>query len=400
MARPPVLITFSLCVSLMLGQLAILALPALSVDLADLWRLDAADIGWLGGIYFAGYATALPFLTAGADRVDGRIVYAASALISAGASFAFALVADGFWWALVLRLIAGIGFAGVHIVGLKLLGDRLAGDAQARASAFYTGAFAVGSGLSFLVTGFLMQAFGWQSVFWGAGIGSLLSLPLLLLIGPPLFERARSRRLFPDFRPALQNPEVMRYVIAYAGNIWEVFAIRVWLVPLLVFNAALHGSSIPDWNPATIAGMAVVVSVPLNLAIAELGIRLGRRPVILVVSLSSILVCFVLGWQAAGPYVLVLALLLIHAVTSYGDAGAIAGGFMAASTSASRGAALTLFGACGFGFGFLGSLAVGLTIDLSGGREDPTAWFWAFAVMAVGSLISAAAAAWKPKSKS
>lgn len=381
----------------MLGQLAILAVPALSVDLADLWRLDAAEIGWLGGIYFAGYAAALPLLTAAADRADGRIVYAAAALTSAAASFAFALVADGFWWALVLRLVAGIGFAGVHIVGLKLLGDRLTGFEQARASAFYTGAFAVGSGSSFLVTGFLMQAFGWQSVFWGAGIGSLLSLPLLLLIGPPLFENARSRRLLPDFGVALQNPEIMRYVVAYAGNIWEVFAIRVWFVPLLVFNAALHGNTVPDWNPSTLAGISVILAVPLNLAIAELGVRLGRKPVILVVSLTSILICFVLGWQASGLYVLVLALLMIHGVTSYGDAGAIAGGVMAATTAASRGAALTLFGAFGFGFGFLGSLAVGFTIDLFGGREDPLAWFWAFAVMAFGSLVSAAAAAWKPK---
>ena len=381
----------------MLGQLSILALPALSVDLAGLWRLDSADIGWLGGIYFAGYAAALPFLTAAADRVDGRFVYAASALISAVASFVFALIADGFWWALVLRFIAGIGFAGVHIVGLKLLGDRLAGDAQARASAFYTGAFAVGSGGSFLAAGILMQAFDWQAVFWGAGIGSLLSLPLLLLIGPPQFGRPKTRRWLPDFRVVRNNPEIARYVIAYAGNIWEVFAIRVWFVPVLVFNTALHVEDAPDWNPATLAGMAVFLAVPLNIAIAELGIRFGRRSVILVVSLSSIVVCFLLGWQAAGPYWLVLALLLIHAVSSYGDAGAIAGGLMAASTAESRAAALTLFGIFGFTFGFLGSLAVGLTLDGFGGRDEPVAWFWAFAVMAVGSVISAGVAAWTPK---
>ncbi|MCG8548435.1 MAG: MFS transporter, partial [Alphaproteobacteria bacterium] len=325
------------------------------------------------------------------------IVYAASALLSAAASFVFALVADGFWWALVLRFVAGIGFAGVHIVGLKLLGDRLEGDAQARASAVYTGAFAIGSAGSFLMAGILMQAFDWPAVFWGAGIGSLLSLPLLLLIGPPLFETARARRWLPDFPAVRHNPEIMRYVAAYAGNIWEVFAIRVWFVPVLVFNAALHGDSVPDWNPATIAGMAVFIAVPLNLLIAELGIRFGRRSVVFAVSLSSVVVCLLLGWQASGPYWLVLALLLVHAVSSYGDAGAIAGGLMSASTPESRAAALTLFGIFGFTFGFLGSLAVGLTLDGFGGRENPAAWFWAFVVMAAGSVISAAAAAWTPK---
>jgi hypothetical protein len=48
----------------MLAQLAIMAVPALSVVLAPLWGMDASEIGWLGGIYFAGYALTLPFLPA------------------------------------------------------------------------------------------------------------------------------------------------------------------------------------------------------------------------------------------------------------------------------------------------------------------------------------------------
>ena len=167
---------------LMLGQLAIMAVPALAVDLAALWRLDASQLGWLGGIYFAGYAVALPFLTGAADRMEGRIVYVLAALINAAASFSVALFADGFWWALALRFTAGVGFAGIHIVGMKLLADRLSGTAQTRASAYYTAAFAVGSGCSFLAAGLFSELFGWRAVFVSAGIGSLLSMLGLLLI--------------------------------------------------------------------------------------------------------------------------------------------------------------------------------------------------------------------------
>ncbi len=384
----------------MLGQLAIMAVPALSIELAALWQLDASEIGWLGGIYFAGYAVALPFLTGAANRIDGRIVYAVAALISMAASFGVALFADGFWWGLALRFVAGVGFAGIHIVGMKLLADRLDGASQARASAVYTGAFAVGSGCSFLVAGGLSALFGWEAAFVAAGIGSLLSLPTLLLIGPPLDgNEARSRRLFPDFGAALRDTEIMRYVIAYAGNLWEVFAVRVWFVPFLIYNAALNGGAALDWNPTTVAGLSVFVAVPLNLAIAELGVRWGRKSVILAVSLASVLVCGVLGWQASSPYLLVLALLLVHGVTSYGDVGAIAGGVVAESTGETRAAALALFGLIGFTFGFLGPLAVGLAIDVSGGREEPVAWFWAFAVMALGSIVSASAMAWRRKQK-
>jgi hypothetical protein len=66
----------------------------------------------------------------------------------------------------------------------------------------------------------------------------MLSLPLLLLIGPPPEgNEIKSMRWFPDFHTAMKEPNVMRYVIAYAGNTWEVFAIRVWFVPFVAFNA-------------------------------------------------------------------------------------------------------------------------------------------------------------------
>ncbi|MDA1101053.1 MAG: MFS transporter [Proteobacteria bacterium] len=375
-----------------------MAIPAVSVDLAVLWEMDASQIGWLGGIYFAGYAVALPFLTGAANRMDGRIVYLVAALISATASFSVALFADGFWWALVFRFAAGIGFAGIHIIGMKMLVDRLTGDAQPRASAFYTGAFAIGSGCSFLAAGLLSKLFGWEAVFVSAGIGSLLSLPVLLLIGSPLVgNEIRSNRLFPDFPSALRDAEIIRYVIAYAGNLWEVFAVRVWSVPFLAFNVAANEGSGLGLDPTTAVGFSVFVAVPLNLVIAELGARWGRKPVIFAVSLASVVVCGLLGWQASGLFILVLALLLVHGITSYGDVGAIAGGIVAATTGETRAAALALFGVIGFTFGFLGPLAVGLAIDLAGGRDEPLAWFWAFTVMALGSVASASAMAWKPK---
>jgi MFS family permease len=382
----------------MLAQLAIMAIPALSVELAVLWEMDASRLGWLGGIYFAGYAMALPFLTGAANRIDGRIVYLVAALISAAASFSVTLFADGFWSALVFRFAAGIGFAGIHIIGMKMLADRLTGDAQPRASAFYTAAFAIGSGCSFLVAGLLSKLFGWEAVFVAAGIGSLLSITVLLLIGPPLVgNEIRSDRFFPDFLSALRDAEIIRYVIAYAGNLWEVFAVRVWFVPFLAFNLAANEGSGLGLEPTTAVGLSVFVAVPLNLVIAELGVRWGRKPVIFAVSLASVVVCGMLGWQASGLFILVLALLLVHGITSYGDVGAIAGGIVAATTGETRAAALALFGVIGFTFGFLGPLAVGLAIDLAGGRDEPLAWFWAFMVMALGSVVSAAAMAWKPK---
>jgi len=380
----------------MLAQLAIMAIPALTVVLAPIWRLDASQIGWLGGIYFAGYACALPFFTGAANRMDGRIVYLVAALISAAASFSVALFADGFWTALLFRFVAGVGFAGVHIIGMKLLVDRLPTETQLRASAFYTAAFAVGSGCSFLFAGLFSNLFGWQAVFCFAGAGSLVSMAALLLIGPPIAgNEIRSNRVLPDFGLALRDPEIMRYVIAYAGNLWEVFAVRVWFVPFLAFNVAANEGFNLGLDPAIAVGLSVFVSVPLNLLIAELALRWGQKPVIFAVSLASVIVCGLLAWQVSGHFIIVLALLIVHGVTSYGDVGAIAGGFVASTNSETRAAALALFGIMGFTFGFLGPLAVGLAIDLAGGPVEPAGWLWAFVVIAFGSVVSATAMAWK-----
>lgn len=396
--RSPGFVVAALAAGLILNQLGIMAVPSLLVELSALWRLDAAEIGWLGGIYFAGYAAALPFMSGAANRMDGRIVYAVSAVISAMASLGFALLADGFWPALALRFAAGAGFAGVHIVGMKLMADRLDGEAQARAGALYTAAFAIGSGVSYLAAGFLVNWAGWQAVFAAASISSLLSVPVVILIGPPApGAEARSSRLFPDFAAAFKDREVMRYVIAYAGNLWEVFAIRVWFVPFLAFNAVASGQAAGRWDPTTIAGLSVFIAVPLNLAVAELGIRWGRRKAICLVSVASVVVCLALGWMPRGPYEIVLALLLLHALTSFGDVGAIAGGVVRATTAETRAAALALFGLFGFTFGFLGPLSVGFAIEMSGGVAAPDAWFYAFAVMAIGSVISALAMAWREK---
>src|SRR5438552_9921612 len=94
-------------------------------EIAAEWALDASGSGWIGGIYFAGYAVAVPFLASATDRMDGRWLYVGSALLGAAASFAFAAFADGFVVALVLRFLGGIGLAGVHMPGLNLLMDRI-----------------------------------------------------------------------------------------------------------------------------------------------------------------------------------------------------------------------------------------------------------------------------------
>ncbi len=196
-------------------------------QIAAEWGLSAGEAGWIGGIYFAGYAVAVPFLASATDRIDGRWLYAGCAALGAAASFAFAFGAEGFPTALVLRFIGGIAVAGVHMPGLKLLIDRTADAMQGRAAAVYTSSYAAGNSVSFLIAGMVDATFGWRAAFVAAGIGPLLAIAALsLLPSAPAMRNATRGPLF-ELSPLLRNRALMAYVIAFAGNTWEVFAVRV-----------------------------------------------------------------------------------------------------------------------------------------------------------------------------
>jgi hypothetical protein len=181
------------------------------------WSLSTSDLGWIGGIYFAGYALAVPFLAGASDRMDARWLYIASALLAAAASFAFSWFADGFVAALVLRFLGGIGLAGVHMPGLNLLMDRIDRAFQGRAAGIYTSSYAAGSAGSFLIAGIVDAALGWRATFIAAGIGPLLSICALGLL-PAGSTRRKFDKRPPPLLSLLRNRALIAYVRLSPGT--------------------------------------------------------------------------------------------------------------------------------------------------------------------------------------
>lgn len=358
-------------------------------EIAADWSLDATQSGWIGGIYFAGYAIAVPFLASATDRMDGRRLYAGSAGLGAVATIAFALFAHGFGVALVLRFLGGVGLAGVHMPGLNLLMDRIDRSYQGRAAGFYTSSYAAGSAVSFLIAGLADAALGWRATFAIAGVGPLLSIGALTLLPPPAFAR-KSDQPRPALRALLRNRALVAYVAAFAGNTWEVFAVRVWFVAYLSWVLSLPGNHLTLPALGLVAGVASLLGVPASVVTAEIASRYGRRPVIVAICVVSVSTGLALAATAGGSIGVVLPLLVLVQVTSFADVGALAGGAVAAADPAQRGAALALYALSGFTTGFLGPVAVGTVLDWFGGAASVAGWRAGFIVIAIGS----AAAAW------
>ncbi len=347
-------------------------LPAIFAD----WGLTETEAGWLNGVFFGGYAAGVPLLLPLTDRMDPRRVIAGALVLSALAGFGFAFLADGLYGGIVFRIAAGIGLAGVHFPGMKLITDRLDGPAQQRGSAVYISVFSIGGALSFISAGMIEAVLPWKWVFTVSGVCAAVSCLLVyFLIAPDNRMRAKPDTALLDFRPVLNNGPAMRYVIAYFGHVWEVFAFRVWSVALLVFSASLPGNeNFTGWNMAVISGATSFLMMPASVGIAELASRFGRVRVVTILTVVTTCIALLLALFKTGAFPFIVVLMVLYFMAAFGDTASLAGGIVAASVPEYRGATLAVYALAGFLGGMLGPVTFGVVLDLAGGRSAPQAW--------------------------
>ncbi len=386
----PVTTVAALCGAQVLTMLGTFAFPALLPRFVASWGLSHTEAGWVSGAYFAGYTLAVPVLASLTDRLDGRRVYLGGAAVAAGAAAGFALLAQGFWTALGLRALAGVGLAGTFIPGLKALVDRLPPQAQPRAVSWYTAAFGLGTSASFWAAGAVAEAWGWRWVFGVGAGGAALGLVLAARALPPrpiAPSGAPALRLL-NFRPVFANREAMGYILAYAAHTWELFAFRSWVVAFLVASQTLGpppgGGA---WAPTTVAAVTGLAALWASVGGGEAAQRLGRRRVLTAIMGASAVAACGLGAAASLSYPVVAALCVGYALLVQGDSAALHMGTVAAADPARRGLTLALQSLLGFGAASVGPLAVGAVLDATGGGETVASWTWGFATMGAGVAL-------------
>jgi MFS family permease len=271
-------VVIALCGGGVLAMAGTMTFQALIPTFIAEWRLSHAEVGWISGIAFAAYVAGVPILVSLTDRVDARRIVIAFSLVAAASSLAFALLAEGFWSALMLRALNGLALGGTYMPGLKALTDRLEGPGRSRYQSFYTASFSVGSAVSLFLAGLLGEALGWRAAFWAAGVTPLLAALVIAWWVPPVTPTGWQRdQALLDFRPVLRNRESMSYVLAYAAHCWELFAFRTWLVAFMAFTAASEASAVGETAITTVASLILLLGVPASILGNEAAGRLGRR---------------------------------------------------------------------------------------------------------------------------
>ena len=168
-------------------------MPALLPGYIERWSLSATEAGWLVGIFFAAYVVMVPVLVALTDRMPARRVYMLGTGLTALSHLGFALIADGFWSAFCLRVLAGIGWAGTYMPGLKAITDPLEGMAQSRAVSWHAAGVGISGAASFAVAGLIDYVAGPDRGVPGRQHRCVPRLLIAALVMPPAVPKPATR---------------------------------------------------------------------------------------------------------------------------------------------------------------------------------------------------------------
>jgi MFS family permease len=385
----------AMCAAQACAQIGAFAVAALIPTLLTVWSLSHTEAGWISGIYYAAYTLTVPLLSSLTDRVDPKRIYLGSVALTALAFAGFAWVATGFWSALAFRALMGIGWAGSYMPGLKALSDLVEGPQQSRAVAAHAAAVGISGALSFGVAGAVNAWLGWQWALVPGALGALLAFVFVLVGLPARPPRPSSgpRGALLDFRPILRNRSALAYSIAYCVHTWEMSALRAWVVTFLTFAAAQSAGAWTPIAPATVASVMGLLGVWASVWGNEVSIRFGRRRFILGTLLVSAAMAGVIGFSAALPYAGAALLVLVYAILIWSDSSSLTAGSAGSAEPGRRGATLAVHSTLGYAGGFLGPLALGVTLDLLGGATV-LGWGVAFGHVTIVLLAGALAFVW------
>ena len=355
-------------------------------------RKCAPPPGFCPGYFFAAYVPAVPVLLALTDRLPARRVYLVGTGLTALSHLGFAVLADGFWSGLLMRALAGIGWAGAYMPGLKAIADPLEGTAQSRAVSWHAAGVGIAGAASFAIAGLFDTLGGPRAAFLFGAAAAATAFVIAVLVMPrallPRPDAAPAGALL-DFRPVLRNRRALAWIAGYTVHTWELAALRAWAVTFLAATAARLGA--PDWWPApsvlfTLAGLAgIAVSVTGN----ETAQRHGRGRVVAWAMGAAAVLSLLAGWTTAVSVTLAAAAVLLWNAAIYLDSSALTAGTVQAAEKHLRGATMGLHSMAGYAGGFLGPLGVGLALDLAGG-DGVLGWGLAFGHLAVVTLTGLA----------
>jgi MFS family permease len=353
-------------------------LPLFEVE----WKLSHTEAGLIFSAYQVGYIAAVAFLASLTDWVEPRRIYFLSALWAGVTALAFALFANGFVSALLLRALAGAGLGGTYMPGMRLVAERFPPAKRGFALGCYIATFTLGASASLLLTGAINSVWSWRVAFAITGLGPIVAAAVawFLLTPQPSPLHARSPR---EGTRLFRNRSVFRLIAAYAAHNWELFGMRGWMPAFLSASLVSAGATLDGatQRAAMVASMIFAVGALSNPLGGFISDRWGRARFISTVMMTSGACSFMIGWGLEWPFTLLVLLALFYGFVVTAESAVVSTSITEQTDPAVLGRTMALQSTIGFTSAALAPVGFGLVLDLT------HSWGWAFALLGAGVLV-------------
>jgi MFS family permease len=356
------------------------------------WNLSNTEAGLILAFYQIGYIGMVVILATLTDYMPPRRIYIWSAAWTGLTSLAFAVWAQGFLSALVLRGLVGLGLAGTYMPGMRMVAERFARVGRGFAMGCYIGAFTIGTSISLLLTGWVDGLWGWRAAFAVTAVGPLVGGVIGWWVLPREMAQPKSVRTGAraGLGPVLNNLPAVRLIVAYGGHTFELMGMRGWIVPFFAASLMAAGATLGEATRKAALGASAVLAIgalphPFSGLLSD---RLGRAPLISGFMLLSAGCSLAIGWALHWSFGALLVLGLVYGVLVTAESAVISTGVTEAADPAYLGRTMAFQSSVGFTCGALGPAAFGAMLDWAPriGASTDSKWIWAFGLLGLVAL--------------
>jgi hypothetical protein len=153
------------------------------------------------------------------------------------------------------------------------------------------------------------------------------------------------------------------------------------------------------FSPLTVSVVFSLLAMPSSILGNEAAMRFGRYRALTILMLASALVAIGIAFSVTAPPFVLLALLLLYAVTVPADSGALTSGMTMSAAPSHKGATMALHTTVGFGLSAAGAWGAGFVLDLAGGPGTSAGWSALFALLAASILLGPLALRWSQRER-
>ena len=356
------------------------------------WGLSASQAGLIQSSWHFGYLFSLFTIGFLADRYGARRIFLASSIAASITAMIFALFANDFYSAAILYGLTGLFSGGSYTPGLTLISERFHSSSRGRSMGFYLAAASAGYAISLIMTGAVAPFIGWRGALIlnaaGPVLGALIAIYALRHTPNVIHPTEDGKTKANPIPVVLKNKPAMLVTWAYSFHSWELLGLKAWLPAFFAASAAISGSTLLQAASlgAGLTAITYITSMGGSIAGGWLSDRYGRTATILIMSVSSMSLCFALGWMVQLPLWLLVIIASIHSFLAIGDSSVYSTAVTELVPPRYLGAAYSVRSVIGFSAGAFSPWVFGLVLDATrAAKPDAEVLAWGLAWCSLGA---------------